>query len=174
MYFLAIVAKQDLLRGNIAPSYILCQSHGTSDKRSPWRVHRADIIPSNASKVLTKWPSGNNIMINFLSCYRTRDHAHGARYVHHEHTKKFYPEGALFWFECNDYGEAIGPAIFVKCVPEKGVYKLDSGKQRIEQALEYTPSVAELFSRDPFAMNLTCSGVKPKLVQPYAKVCNND
>lgn len=174
MYFLAIVAKDDLLRGNIAPSYILCQSHGESDKRAPWRVYRADGIAPSINKVLVKWPSGNDVMIGFLSCYRTRDHAHRAKRIRHEHTKKYYPEGALFWFECNDYGEVTGPAVFVKTVPEKGVYKLDSGKQRLAQAMAVTPSVSDLFSNDPFAVSLMSSGVKPKLYQPPPKVCNND
>ena len=173
MYFLAIVAKDDLLRGNITPSYTLCKSRGSSDKRSPWRVYRAN-IESNAPKVLVKWPFGNALMIDFLSSYRTRDHMHNAKRYKYDNTKKYYPEGALFWFECNDYGEVIGPAVFVKYVPEKGVHKLDGGKRRLEESLQQTPSVRQLFSNDPFAVPLICSGVKPKLYQPLQKVCNND
>ena len=174
MYFLAIVAKQDLLRGNIVPSYILCKSGGNSEARSPWRVYRANVMSSSVSKVLVKWPSGNDIMIDFLSSYRTRDHMHGARFYKHAYTKKYYPEGALFWFECNDYGEITGPAVFVKYVPEKGAHKLDSGKQRLEEMLAQKPSVPELFTNDPFAVCLISSGVKPTLYQPQPKVCNND
>ena len=174
MYFLAIVAKQDLLRGNIVPSYILCKSGGMSDARSPWRVYRANAMPRGVSKVLVKWPSGSDIMVDFLSRYRTRDHMHAARFYHHEHTKKYYPEGALFWFECNDYGEVTGPAVFVKTVPDQLAHKQDSGKQRLEQMLAHDPSVAELLANDPFAIPLICSGVKPKLYQPQQKACNND
>lgn len=174
MYFLAIVAKQDLLQGNIVPSYILCKSHGESDARSPWRVYRANAMPASVPKVLVKWPSGSDIMVDFLSSYRTRDHMHGARFYKHVHTKKYYPEGALFWFECNDYGEITGPAVFIKNIPEKGVYKLDSGKQRLEEKLAQKPSVSELFTNDPFAAPLIYSDVKPRLYQPQHKVCNNN
>lgn len=174
MYFLAIVAKQDLIRGNIAPSYILCQSHGTSENRSPWRVYRANTPLAKSPKVLTKWPSGNDLMVDFLSSYRTRDHMHDPSRYKHESTKKYYPEGALFWFECNDYGEITGPAVFVKTVPEKGVHKLDSGKQRLEEALQQTPPVNQLFSSDPFAVPLEYSGIKPQIFQKWQKASNID
>lgn len=174
MYFLAIVSQQDLLRGNIAPSYILCQSHGTSEQRSPWRVYRANTPLAKCPKALVKWPSGNDAMIDFLSRYRTRDHMHGARRYYHSSTQKYYPEGALFWFECNDYGEITGPAVFVKRVPDETMHvRWDGGKQRLEAALSVTPPVNELFSRDPWALPLVQSDVKPRLHQPASKVNNN-
>lgn len=174
MYFLAIVSQEDLLNGNIVPSYILCQSHGTAETRSPWRVYRANTQLANCPKVLVRWPSGNDAMISFLSRYRTRDHMHKARYYNHAYTKKYYPHGALFWFECNDYGEPTGPAVFVKRVPDHEYAKQDSSKQRLEEALSYSPSVRELLTRNPWTMNLAYSGVKPKLYQPSSQVCNND
>jgi hypothetical protein len=174
MYFLAIVSQEDLLNGNIAPSYILCQSHGTSEDRAPWRVYRANSNFANSPKVLVPYPSGNQAMIDFLSHYRTRDHRHRAKYYNHVHTKKYYPKGALFWFECNEYGEVTGPAVFVKNVPDKTITKQDNGKERLEEALSYSPSVNELFSRNPWAMDLLASAVKPKLWQACTQVCNND
>lgn len=174
MYFLAIVSQEDLLNGNIVPSYVLCQSHGNAESRSPWRVYRANVKQANCPKVLVCWPSGNDAMVDFLSRYRTRDHQHGARYYNHVHTKKYYPHGALFWFECNEYGKALGPAVFVKRVPDKTIASQDGGKQRLEQALSYSPSVSELLSRNPWAVDLPYSGVKPRLWQACAQVCNND
>lgn len=97
MYFLAIVSMQDLLRGNIEPSYIMCQSHGGSLNRSGWRVFKANTI-GNCNKVLVRSPVGNEPMVDFLSSYRTRDHMHGSTRYKHEATKKYYPKGALFWF----------------------------------------------------------------------------
>lgn len=173
MYFLAIVSREDLLRGNIAPSYVLCQSHGDSQNRSPWRVYRANTPLVNCPKVLVRYPSGNDAMIDFLSSYRTRDHMHRARYYHHVHTLKYFPEGALFWFECNDYGEQTGPAVFVKTVPDASMQvKNDTGKQRLEQALQGSPSVNELFSRDPWSLPLVQSGVKPHLHQCVSRNAN--
>lgn len=174
MYFLAIVAKQDLLSGNIVPSYVLHKSQGDSQNRSPWRVYRAN-VGVNSPKVLVKWPLGNAIMEDFLSSYRTRDHMHGAKRYKHESTKKYHPEGALFWFECNDYGEATGPAVFVKQVPDKSMHvQNDTGKQRMEEALKKQPSIKELLICNPFGVDLVQSGVKPRLYQPPSKVCNND
>lgn len=174
MFFLAIVAKQDLLRGNIVPSYILCKSLGESEARCQWRVCRANVLPKNAIKVLVKWPSGSDIMVNFMSAYRTRDHMHGSKRYEHESTKKYYPEGALFWFECNKYGEVIGPAVFVKNVPERKDGHARQRKQRLEEALSQKCSLTDLYTNDPFAVPLQYSGVKPKLYQPQQKVCNND
>ena len=174
MYFLAIVSQEDLLNGNIVPSYILCKSHGESESRSPWRVYRANTPLANNPRVLVRWPTGNDTMISFLSRYRTRDHMHKARYYNHVYTKKYYPHGALFWFECNDYGEATGPAVFVKRVPDHEYDKQDNSKQRLEEALSYSPSTSELFSRNPWVIDLPQSGVKPKLWQACTQVCNTD
>lgn len=164
MYFLAIVAKEDLLHGNIVPSYILCKSSGTSTNRSKWRVYRAN-AGFTCTKVLTRWPSGNDTMVEFLSKYRTRDHMHKSQGYSRASTRKYYPEGALFWFECNQYGEAIGPAVFVKRVPDKTKTGSDLGKQIFDEATVETPSVPELFSRDPWSIPLVTSNVKPKLFQ---------
>ena len=174
MYFLAIVSQEDLLNGNIVPSYILCKSNGSAESRSSWRVYRANTSIGKESRVLVPWAKGNDAMISFLSRYRTRDHMHKARYYHHVHTKKYYPHGALFWFECNEYGEETGPAVFVKCVPDHSFAKQDSSKQRLEQALSYSPSLGELFSRNPWAMDLHESGVKPKAMQSSSQAANID
>lgn len=172
MYFLAIVAKEDLLRGNIAPSYILCASMSNSENRSPWRVYRAN-TNFNCPRVLVKWPTGNEAMEDFLSHYRTRDHMHGDKRYKHSSTKKYYPEGALFWFECNEYGEADGPAIFIKNVPDKSIAQSDGGKQRLEEKLsEPPPAVNTLFSRDPWSAPLLTSHVKPRMFQYADRVCN--
>ncbi len=172
MYFLAIVARDDLLRGHIRPSYVLCKSHGDSENRSPWRVYRANTPLVNCPKVLVKWPGGNDLMIDFLSKYRTRDHIHDPDSKHYDQTKKYYPEGALFWFECNNYGEATGTAVFVKCVPDRKGYKDDGGKQRFDEALSKTPTAKDLFSSDPFAKCLEQSGVKPRMFQYSQRVSN--
>jgi len=173
MFFLAIVSQEDLLRGNIVPSYILCKSHGVSENRSPYRVYRANTPLVGCPKVLVKWPSGNDILIDFLSHYRTRDHMHNDEQYHHESTKKYYPEGALFWFECNDYGEATGPAVFVKRVPDRTMQATtDAGKQRMEERLAMKPSVNDLFSRNPWAMPLADSAKKHHLCQHVIRARN--
>lgn len=170
MYFLAIVSHEDLLSGNIAPSYIMCWSNGDSDKRAQWRIYQANKTKNKASKVLVKYPVGNDLMVDFLSRYRTRDCGHTLRNKRaHERSKKYYPEGALFWFECDEYGEIAGPAVFVKRVPDHNAGKKDDGMHRLAEAQKQIPSVNSLFSRDPFTMPLIHSGVKPKLVQSYIR-----
>lgn len=51
----------------MSPSYILCQSHGTSDKRSGWRIVRQDDTNALRSmpKVLVTSLVGNEAMIDF-------------------------------------------------------------------------------------------------------------
>jgi len=174
MYFLAIVSQQDHLRGMIEPSYILCKSGGDSPSRSPWRVYRANENFPGVSKVLVKWPSGSEEMIDFMSHYRTRDHMHQSGNYRHERTKKYYPKGALFWFECNEYGEAEGPAVFVKFVPDPDIVKTDNGKQRLDDALSHELSAADILCRDPWSVSLNQSGIKPKLVQSVRSARNKD
>lgn len=172
MYFLAIVSQEDLLRGNIVPSFFLCQSHGGAESRGPWRVYRADTALASCPKVLVRSPVGNDAMIDFLSAYRTRDHMHNSRKYKHHQTKKYHPEGALFWFECNIYGEPIGSAIFIKCIPDKTIHGRDGGLARLKQALSVRPSTAHLLSRLFWAEPHVFSGVKPKLHQ-HIPVKNN-
>lgn len=172
MYFLSIVSQEDLLRGNIVPSYILCQSHGGAESRGPWRVYRANTSLASCPKVLVKTPVGNDAMIDFLSSYRTRDHMHNSRKYKHHQTKKYYPEGALFWFECNVYGEPTGSAIFVKCVPERNVYKNDSGLSRLKEALSTELTTKDLLTRIFWAEKLNESGIKPRLHQSLPSNCN--
>ena len=165
MYFLAIVSQQDLLRGNIVPSYILCQSHGTSENRSPWRVYRADTKLASCPKAMVRSLNGNEAMIDFLSAYRTRDHMHGSKRYKHSSTTKYCPEGALFWFECNVYGEPTGSALFIKTIPDKTISAYDEGFTRLKAALAYRPSTRELLTTNPLLVDLVQSGVKPKLHQ---------
>ena len=166
MYFLAIVSQEDLLNGNIVPSYILCWHHGTSENRSRWRVYRANTPLASAPKVLVKYPSGNPLMVDFLSRYRTRDHMYVPnKKSTHKKSQKYYPQGALFWFECNEYGERTGAAVFVKRIPDRNIIKPDEGKQRLQQALNQKIYLHQQFSSDPFAVPLEQSHVKPQLYQ---------
>lgn len=164
MYFLAIVAKEDLLNGNIVPSYILYKTNISTNSRTPWRIYRAN-VKVGCSKLLAKWPTGNDTMVEFMSKYRTRDFGHSSPLHSHESTKKYYPEGALFWFECNQYGEATGPAVFVKRIPDRSLQGKDLGKKIYIEAMMETPTLPKLFSRDPWSAPLETSNAKPKLFQ---------
>lgn len=147
MYFLAIVAKSDLIRGKIVPSYILCVSHGTSENRSPYRVNRANSSFAHVPKALVRSMHGQEALIDFLSHYRTRDHMHKAKYCKTHTTRKYYPEGALFWFPCNEYGEQTDAAVFIKTVPDPKVgQSADDGWQNLKQAMSRKPTCVELLT----------------------------
>lgn len=170
MFFLAIVSHEDLLAGNIEPSYTLCWSQGNSPNRSSWRVYRANASFTNIRKVLVKHPSGNEAMIDFLSHYRTRDYMHTKKSKRaHQRSKKYYPEGALFWFECNEYGEKTGAAIFVKRIPDPSISTSDDGLRRLIEYQSQRIHLNDLFCRDPFAVPLKYSSIKPRLFQWSAK-----
>ena len=167
-HFLGIIAEDDFQQGIMIPSYILCQSHGTSENRSGWRVIKQ--TPNNAmlgmNKVLVKTLTGNDDMIDFLSNYRTRDHMHGDSHYKHEQTKKYYPKGALCWFECNKYGEPGQLAIFITKVPVKqNQHKTDSGFQRMKQSKEKTPKIKTILSDNELMEMNEFSNVKPRLPQ---------
>lgn len=170
-YFLAIVSQDDLLKGDIAPSYIVCQSHGTSENRSSWRVIRQDKsnkLLRNMNKVLVTSLLGNDLLIDFMCNYRTRDHAHGDPRYSYEETRKYYPKGALFWFECNKYGEPLGTAIFIIKVPlNKNVRfaESDGGFNRLKAAISVKPKLNEVLANEPNYETDIYSKIKPKLVQ---------
>lgn len=167
-FFLGLVAQEDLLNGNIQPSYILCKSHGGAESRSGYRVYRCD-EGRRGPIVLVTEPKGNDDLVDFLSSYRTRDHIHtmGRK---HEKSKKYYPKGALFWFECNRAGEQTGPAIFIQRVPvrikhEKG----DQGFERLKERASVKLTRAQLLSREPDMMDLVPSDHTLYLSQNWSK-----
>lgn len=173
MYFLAIVADEDVKNGNFVPSYVLCKSCGTSQNRSPWRVYREDLA-RNVPRVLVRSMNGKEQMIDFLSQYRTRDHMHGLKRYDHLLTKKYHPKGALCWFECNEYGEQTGPAVFIKRVPDERIVGNDGGFQRLKKTLLTQPTLCDIFSRATDFMPLVFSGVKPKLHQTIRRPYKGD
>lgn len=165
-FFLGIVAQEDLLKGIFEPSYILCQSHGSSEKRSGWRVNKVDGGFIN-NILLVSSIEDRADMIDFLSSYRTRDHHHKDEKYSIEETRKYYPKGALFWFLCNEYGERAGPALFIHRVPILSAnIEIDSGKKRIESGkYNIDTSINGILARRHKTMDLDESNVKIKLVQ---------
>lgn len=166
-HYLGIVTEEDLEDGYIVPSYILCQAHGESTARSGWRVIKQTENNSlkNMNKVLVKTIIGHEDMIEFLCSYRTRDHPHGNRHYTYEETKKYYPKGALFWFECNKYGEPGEYAIFITRVPRNIKGKTDAGFQMLKERMKITKPLKEILSQEPAYEANPFSQVKPKLVQ---------
>lgn len=167
-HFLGIVAEDDLQNGIIVPSYILCQAHGTSEKRSGWRVVKQTDGNSlrTMNKVMVKNLSGNEDMIDFLCGYRTRDHMHGDRNYTHEETKKYYPKGALFWFECNEYGEPGKYAVFITRVPIESKKRLtDAGFKTLKEKRNQAVPMKTILSREPACEVNVYSEIKPRLPQ---------
>lgn len=116
-------------------------------------------------KVLVTSLIGNEAMIDFLCSYRTRDHMHGDKRYKHEDTKKYYPRGALCWFECNQYGEPLGTVIFIEKVPRSKRGKTDSGMQRLLEARSYIPPIKTVLAREPTCEVNPYSCIKPRLAQ---------
>lgn len=166
--YLGIVAQEDLTNGIIEPSYILCQSHGKSEARSGWRVMRQDDsnVFRNMNKVLVKSIIGNDQMIHFLCNYRTRDHPHNDKKHKYEETKKYYPIGALFWFQCDEYGEPNGAAIFIQKIPVKHSGRTtDDGFQKLKVARNIIPSLKEILTQEPQYEINESTNIKPRLAQ---------
>lgn len=137
-WFIGLVAQDDVLKGNIEPSYILCTSHGTSEARTGFRVYRVNSFSSGTSppKYIVPEVVGHEDIIDFLSSYRTRDHMHNSKYHTEEETKKYYPKGSLFWFECDKNGDRnkLSTCIFICNVPVKKTNMwTDGGKKRLEK-----------------------------------------
>lgn len=89
---------------------------------------------------------------------------HGSKKIEHEYTKKYYPEGVLFYFPCNIYGERCGTPILIKKVPDAKANS-DQGFQELKQAAERKIYLNELFSKEPKHEDMNFSSVKPILYQ---------
>lgn len=165
-YYLAIVKKTDMRKGNIVPSYVLCKTKGTAESRAPWRVVQPDNTLGAMPKVLVTTLTGHEEMIDFLSCYRTRDTMYQTGRRKNKKMRKYYPEGGLFWFPCDISGYQTGPALFIKRVPDTDIGKVaDQGFARLKAFWEKKPLMSEILTRDDHFYHLTSSNVKPKLRQ---------
>ena len=164
-HYLGIVAEDDYQKGIIIPSYILCKSYGKSEARSGWRVvkQNKDSPLLNMPKVLVRSMLDHDDMIEFLSRYNTRDHIHGSEKYSHEETMKYYPEGAMFWFSCNEYGEPGSYALFIKKVPDGKC--VTSSFQKLKESRSRKIPIKDVFLKDKHFIENENSCVKPKLVQ---------
>lgn len=158
-YFLGLVTEKNLVRGNIVPDYFLSSFATTNVNYAPYRVVRRGRGRETMPRVLTTALSGreNDMMIDFMSNYRTK--------INHHSYKKFYPKGALFWFECDMRGNYNGSAVFIKHVPvSKGRLNDDKWK-RMSKELLRTYTFSEILTRQNNTLGLAESAVKPMLMQ---------
>lgn len=161
MFFLAIVPDENIRRGILNPGFILCKSHGKSEKRTQWRV--SNVVNGEKCKypkLLVRNPFEHPEMIDFMRFYRTREHMHKGKYIH-KATKKYYPRGGLFWFECDKYGEQTGYSIFVMKVPSwSSKRKVDEGAKNLIEYLNRESNPIERIGHDFYAEDMTLSNVK--------------
>ena len=156
-YFLGLVTSKNLVRGNIIPDYFLSSFATTNANYAPFRIVRRGRGRETMPRVLVTALSGreNDMMIDFMSNYRTR--------INHHSYKKFYPKGALFWFECDKKGNRNGTAVYIKHVPvSKGRLNDDKWKRMSEELLR-TFTITELFTRQADSYQLETT--KPILMQ---------
>lgn len=151
-------------RGNFTPQFVLCVVSQTTGARAPWRVIQSNVRMEEYPKLLVTSLTGriNDIMIEFMSHYRTRDKAYNRRTRRFRSSKKYYPKGALFWVPCDIDGVQRGPALFVKRVPDPGG-KQDRGMALLKERFSQVPPLKEILCSDPHYYTLNT--VKPKLRQ---------
>lgn len=149
MYFLAIVGDPDIKVGNWVPSYVLCRAEKHSESRSGWRVIDANGRHKNMPKILVKTIEDKQIMIDFMSKFRTRKHGHKSRKYAYKNTKKFYPKGMLCWFKCDEHGKQTGSAIMIKRVPDPNAkHYSDMGKHLLDAEIKRIPTVKEILNKN--------------------------
>jgi len=155
MYFLAIVGDPDIRVGNWVPSYVLCRSNSNSPNRSGWRVVDANGKHKNAPKILVRTIYDKQVMIDFMSKFRTRKHRHNSKRYAHKYTKKFYPRGMLCWFECDKFGRPLGHILAIKRVPDmKARTYDDQGKNIIDAELKKVPTLLDVLTQTPMYTDL--------------------
>ena len=128
-YSLAIVLDRDIKNGSFWPSYVLCKSNTTSEKRSGYRVIKqfSGDTKFNLPKVLVTSIYGHEDMLNYLSVYRTQDKMKGVHY---------YPSGALCWFETNQYGDPTGSVYYVRKIPDMKLLELPKRQRSYKKLLQ--------------------------------------
>ena len=77
-YFLGLVTSKNLVRGNIIPDYFLSSFATTNANYAPFRIVRRGRGRETMPRVLVTALSGreNDMMIDFMSNYRTRINHH--------------------------------------------------------------------------------------------------
>ena len=94
----------------------------------------------NIPKAMVTSVYGHEDMIDYMSTYRTQDKMGGKHYL---------PEGGLFWFSCNEYGDFTGHVIFIKNVPdEKLLEQSYLGKGYRKRKPKKKPKFKQLFTDD--------------------------
>lgn len=159
-YFLAITLESDVKNGYFWPSYVLCKSWTTSEKRSGWQIiHWIEGVPTrNLPKILVTEPVGHEDMIQFMSSYQKTDPVT---------RKHFHPRGSLCWFSCNQYGDPTGTTIFIKKVPEwRYIFDFSNrGYQQLKRERERVREANELLTSDVWAEQMKFTDIKMRLHQ---------
>lgn len=170
MYFLAIVPEENVRQGVLLPGYILCKTHGVSRTVTQWRV--SNVMNGERCKwpkLLIDRPLEHPEMIDYLRCYRTRSHMHKGKYIY-EKTKKYFPKGALFWFECDEYGVMTGETIYVMRVPDFSQGKItDQGKKRLLEYFNREQSEFTAVGHDYYSEPLKFSDIKVVMKEPKTR-----
>lgn len=111
---------------------------------------------------------GHQDLIDYLSIYCTRDKAGG---------RKYFPRGALCWFECNRYGEPLGSVYYIKQVPDTSMYFVtktghvfaQNTYRKFMEAKARKKSINEILSGDIKLEKYYLSHKKPILYQPTGR-----
>lgn len=175
LYFLGLVTDKDMQNGDLTPSFVLCKSSILlTNTRTGFFIVKRGSNRERMERVVV-----NNIndkdaqaLVAYMSNFRTRDHMHGSTRFKHKDTLKYTPKGALFWFECDEYGDRTGPALFIKMFPDKSypiedkINLLRSFQENQDDLLENL-SVAPGFVKSSFGdktieLPLTCGEVRKR------------
>ena len=163
MWILAITLTEDVVNGSFWPSYVLCKSYTTSEKRSGYQIVKQlyGTPEKNLPRVIVTEITGHEDIINFMSSYQCQD----------KKGKHYHPRGMLCWYSCNSYGETTGTVIPIKRVPEY-VWIFDfknKGFQRLKREQNVIPPLNEVLTRDSAVISLESTNIKPKLHQQSQK-----
>lgn len=157
MYWtLGIIARDDMISGNFRPSYVLCKQ---KDGLSNSCMKRCDLVTPHNIK-LYKDRNDSEALIEYYGAYRPKSW---------DETEQKYisiiPEGGLFWFECNRFGELTDQNIFIMRVPvSRSRVLFENRKRKMEESLK-SLTISQIAKRDIYCLELKTSDVKRKFVQ---------
>lgn len=143
------------------PSFVLASKENSFDQRyAPWFVARIGAGLETTKRVLATSLIGNDMMIEFMSNYRTKIDSKTQKDY-----RKFYPKGALCWFPCDDNGNQRGAPIYIMRVPNRVGRTTDDKWKLMRKRLLAEHTLTDKFVKDDRFYPLICSHIAPLLMQ---------
>lgn len=157
MYFLGFVTRENMNKGIIEPSYIVCKNKYFSQDKKYLDVYtrKTDEIDAKDTIILFGSLYGNKTIIDYMSYHQFYDG---------DNKSRTFLEGGLYFFECDKHGRRTGSSLFIRKVPIEADYT--KGLDILRRNRYREKPLSEILSDNPATADLQESAVELHFVQP--------